>query len=758
MLLAAAGLPTFFFILSLLFPLPPLKPYSLLVLDRNGGYLSAFLADDGIWRLRTPPGEIPERLKKIIIEKEDRFFYYHPGVNPFSVVRAAARNALSGERREGGSTITMQIARMLEPKERTYVGKVVELFRALQLELRYSKGELLEIYLSIVPLGGNIEGLKSASLLYYRTPLDRLDIAHLLDLILLPNNPNGFRPDRHPDRLYHERIRRGMAWVRRGILTQEDSAIIVQTSALAVRRRPPGGAPHFVLRVKGMKPAQTEVHTTLHPGIQATTERLLNGHLQSWSEKGVHNGAVLVLANRSGEVLGYTGSGDFSDALSHGQVDGVRALRSPGSTLKPFLYALCMDRGELTPKSRLLDTPYDLEGFRAENYDGTCSGLVFADEALRRSLNVPMIRLLRASGVAPFVDLLERAGMASLNAQRDRFGLSLILGGCGVTLEELTAAYASFPNGGTHLPPRYILSRAEDRWEGTRVFSPPTAFMVTEILAGLDRPDLPNNFESSSNLPRVAFKTGTSYGRRDAWAIGYTAEYTVGVWIGNADNRGSADLVGSKAAAPLLVDILNAISSSHHKTILSPPQGIDVREVCSNSGLLPTPLCSHTVMDYYEPGRSHSTLCTIDREYLVSTDRSFHYCPTCLGGNAHRSIIIADYPAEVVRFWHDRGLAVTTAPPHNPACTRVFAGEGPRIVSPSEAMTYYVLDSRQKLALEADSPPDVGRHAWYIDEVFYARKSPREKLFVGLSSGAHVVTCVDDKGRTSRVQFEIKSP
>jgi len=758
LLATAAGLPALFLVLSLCFPLPPLKPYSLLVLDRNGGYLSAFLASDGIWRLRTPPGEIPERLKTILIEKEDRFFLYHPGINPFSIVRAAAGNLLSGERRSGGSTLTMQIARMLEPKERTYAGKLVEVFRALQLEWRYSKDELLELYLSMVPVGGNIEGLKSASLLYYRTPLDRLDIAHLLDLILLPNNPNGFRPDRHPDRLYDERVRRGMDWVKRGILTQQDAAIILQTPAQAERHAPPTRAPHFALRIKGMKPATPEVRTTLNPGIQSTTERLLAEHLQSWVDRGVRNGAALVLANHTNEVLGYAGSADFGDPLAHGQVDGIRALRSPGSTLKPFLYALCMERGDLTPKSRLLDTPYDLEGFGAENYDGTYSGLVFADEALRRSLNVPMIRLLRSTGVPPFIDFLERTGMASLGPQRARFGLSVILGGCGVTLEELTGAYASFPNGGISLPPGYLLSRDGEHRTGIQAFSPPTAFMVTEILAGLDRPDLPNNFESASRLPAIAFKTGTSYGRRDAWAIGYTSEYTVGVWTGNADNRGSADLVGSKAAAPLLIDILNAISSSHHKTILNPPRGLDVRAVCSNSGLLPTPLCTQTVMDYYEPGRSHTRQCTVDREYLVSTDRSFQYCPSCLGTNAYRSVVMADYPAELVSFWYSNGLSVPAPPPHNPSCPRVFAGDGPRIVSPSEAMTYYILDPRQKLALEADSPPDVRRHAWYIDEKFYARKSPREKLFVGLASGPHVVTCVDDRGRTSRVQFEITCP
>ncbi|HMK39685.1 MAG TPA: transglycosylase domain-containing protein, partial [Bacteroidota bacterium] len=365
--LVAAALPLLFLFLSLLFPLPPMKPFSLVVEDRNGRFLQAFLAPDGAWRLRTSPDEIPRRLKEILLRREDRLFYVHPGVNPLAVLRALAQNIRSGRRVSGASTITMQIARMLHPGERTYLNKAVEVFRALQIEARYSKNEILEIYLSIVPLGGNVEGLRSAALLYYDTPLERLNIAQLFDLMLIPGDPNGLEPDRNAERLLSERRRQAALWIRQGLLSAADSVVIWNTPALAVRRALPRAAQHFALRIKELHPLAADVRSSLDLGIQHTVEDLLSNHLRPWKQRGVRNSAVLVVENGTREILAYAGSEDFSDASASGQVDAVRALRSPGSTLKPFLYAMQMDRGELTPRSRLLDTPYDAEGFLAEN-------------------------------------------------------------------------------------------------------------------------------------------------------------------------------------------------------------------------------------------------------------------------------------------------------------------------------------------------------------------------------------------------------
>jgi penicillin-binding protein 1C len=743
-------------VLSFLFPLPPPKPYSLLIEDRNGEFLQAFLAQDGIWRLRTSPAEIPAKLKKILIEREDRWFYYHPGINPVSIVRALILNLRRGKTVVGASTITMQIARMLEPKERTYGNKLREMFRALQLEWRYSKDQLLELYLSMVPLGGNIEGLKSAAMIYYQTPLERLNIAQLFDLILIPSNPNSLQPDRNPDALMAERRRQAAGWIATAVLSKQDSAIIWSMPSLATRKQLPRLAPHFCLRIREKAGRESDVRSSLDLRIQRIAEALLTSHMRPWKLRGVNNGAFIVIDNKTREVLAYAGSENFEDVATFGQVDAAIALRSPGSALKPFLFALLMEKGELTPKLRLLDTPYDAEGFLAENYDGTYSGSVFAEDALQRSLNVPMIRLLKGTSFPAFLDLTAEAGFASLQKQRKKLGLSVILGGCGVTLEELVAAYAIFPSGGVYSPLRYTVTEGEHRNEERQVFSGSTAYMVTQILAGLNRPDLPNNFESSLNLPAVAFKTGTSYGRRDTWAIGYSATHTVGVWIGNVTHAGNPDLVSSKAAAPFLIDIFNSISAWHQKTILSMPRDVGMRLVCAESGLPPSPRCTNLIEDFYSVSRTLHRECSVCKEYLVSRDGTLAYCPACLGVHSYKSVTMKEYPPDLLAFWKKNGVAYELPPPHNPLCTRVLSGDGPAITSPSDNMTYYLVSQSQKLALQATAGLDVKEIAWYLNDRYIGRKNSTEKLFVALSGGDHTVTCMDDKGRVSKVHITVK--
>ncbi len=744
-----------FLVLTLLFPLPRTKGYSLTVEDRQGRLLGAFLADDGRWRLRTDPGEIPERLKRILLLREDRWFYYHFGVNPLALLRAVWQNARSGRRISGGSTITMQIARMMEPKPRTIGAKMFEAFRAVQLEMKYSKKELLEMYLSMVPLGGNIEGLKSASLLYYQTPPERLNIARLFDLMLIPRDPNGLQPDKNPDRLLAERRRQAQRWIARGFLSREDSIVIWTTPAAVQRITPPMLAPHYCFRVKNLVRRGGDVRGALDLDVQRTVERLLSAQLRIWSAKGVHNGAAIVVDNRNRDVLAYAGSGDFGDSLASGQVDAVRALRSPGSTLKPFLYAMLMDAGSLTPKTRLLDVPYDAEGFTAENYDGTYSGPVFADDALRRSLNVPMIRLLKQAGTTPFLQFVVKAGVASLQDQKQKLGLSMILGGCGVTLEELTDAYSSFPNSGRFLPLRYIRDGESDSGVSRQAFSPSSAYMVTSILTGLNRPDLPSGFESSVSLPAVAFKTGTSYGRRDAWSVGYTARYTVGVWMGNADNTGNPDLMGGRTAAPLLFDILTSITRTGEKSILPLPDDISLRDVCTESGKDPTPRCAHRIEDFYSVTRTSRAPCDMCREYLVSPDGTLSYCPSCVGTHAYRVATIVTYPPELLEFWKRSNVTYAAAPPHNPFCTTVSAGDGPTIVSPSDAMTYYLVSKKQELCLQATPLVDVTTHAWYLDDRYLGTVRAGVRWLIHIGGGEHVVCCVDDKGRASKTRFRV---
>jgi penicillin-binding protein 1C len=754
--LFALGALAAFLLADAIFPLPAPKPYSLVVHDRHGAFIQAYRASDGIWRLHTSPNDIPLRLKKILLAKEDRWFYYHPGINPFAVVRAVAQNILAGKRMSGASTITMQIARMLEPKRRTYGGKFVEMFRAMQLEWRYSKDELLSIYLSTVPLGGNLEGLRSASLFYYQTPLERLSIARLIDLILIPNDPNNLRPDRCGDSLFASRTHHAVTWLGMGYLAREDSLAIWTTPAGALRGSLPQEAPQFAARIQELRPQEADVTSSLDLDVQHSVTALLAQHLRMWKRVGVNNGAVLVIDNATGEIRAYAGTGDYFDVPSGGQVDAVRALRSPGSTLKPLLYAMEMEKGTLTPRTMLLDTPYDAEGFYAENYDGTYSGPVYADEALQRSLNVPMVRLLKKSGLTAFTSFLAGLGYASLAEQRPRLGLSMILGGCGVTLEEMTTAYAAFPAGGIYRPLRYRADVPVDTTQVRRIFSPGTAFMVTEILAGLERPDLPNNFESAMSLPKVAFKTGTSYGRRDAWCMGFSSEFTIGVWIGNVSNRGNAELVGSKSAAPLLVDLFTSLSRSPNKEILSQPRDVRLRSVCALSGLPPSPRCSRVIDDFCSSTTLQSRECDLCREVLLSPDRRTSYCSSCLSNHPHVSVTMVQYPPELLHMWSRQGIHRSVVPPHNPECTQIVAGEGPKIISPGDRMTYYLDPRSGGLPFQAGSSVDVREHRWYLDKTFLGSRKPGDKLFVNVQVGEHTIACLDDRGRISSVHVTVK--
>ena len=744
---------TAFVILSALFPLPQSKPYSLIVLDRNGEFLHAFLAPDGIWRFKTSPSEIPPRLKEILLHKEDRFFYYHPGINPISVVRAVFQNITRGKKVSGASTITMQVARMMESRDRTYLNKCIEMFHALQLEMRYSKEQILEMYLSMVPLGGNIEGLQSAAYLYYQTPLERLNLAELVDLILLPNDPNGLRPDKNPEKLYRERKRIALEWLSEGFLTKEDSVVLWQTPASVNRSQLPRFAHHFVLRVKELYPNDNLVTSSLDKKMQLAVEKTLARHVRMWAAHNVFNGAALVIDNTTLGITAYVGSEDFDDSAHNGQVDAVQALRSPGSTLKPFLYALHIDKGTLTSKTRLLDVPYDADGYSAENYDGTYAGWVYADEALRHSLNVPMVRLLEGVGAKTFTDYLIASGFKSLEAQKEKLGLSIILGGCGVTLEELTSAYSAFPRGGSFVRPSYVKG---DSGISSRVFSQAAAYIVTDILSKYDQSEPSLSFSPTASFPEVAYKTGTSYGRRDAWCIGYSSQYTVGVWLGNADNTGAPDLVSTKATVPLLYDIFDIISGHSSRTILPMPPDVAVREVCTHSGKLPTAFCTSLTTDLYSRSQTLQSYCDVDKEFYISPGGTMHYCTSCLAGHPYKIKVFEDYPPEYVNFLNNTGHPYTPLPPHNPLCERVFSGKGPHIISPTKDMTYLLISKKQTIALYASSGVNVKEHHWYVDNKFIARRKQNEKIFFGLNDGRHTITCVDDKGRSSSVSIKVK--
>ncbi|MBS1661952.1 MAG: transglycosylase domain-containing protein, partial [Bacteroidetes bacterium] len=395
-LVAIVGGFFLFLLLNWMFPLADRVEYSTIVMDDKGEVVHAFLTKDQQWRMKTELNEISPLLRKTIIEKEDKYFYYHRGFNPFATTRALVWNILRMRRTSGASTITMQVARSLEPKERTYWNKFREVFRAFQLEWKYSKDEILQLYLNKVPYGGNIQGVKSASILYFKKNPDHLSLAEITALSIIPNRPSSLVMGKNNDKIVEERNRWLRRWASEGVFTHQEIADALAEPLTATRGAVPAYIPHLAWKLK--KKGGPIIHTTIEMNKQWKIEKLVKDYSRTLALKNIRNAAVIVIDNATHRVVSYVGSADFRDSSDGGQVNGAAAIRQPGSTLKPLLYGLCMDAGLLTPKMTITDVPVNYEGYAPENYDKRFNGYVTMEYALEHSLNIPAVKGLKMLG------------------------------------------------------------------------------------------------------------------------------------------------------------------------------------------------------------------------------------------------------------------------------------------------------------------------------------------------------------------------
>ncbi|HUR11695.1 MAG TPA: penicillin-binding protein 1C, partial [Flavitalea sp.] len=440
-----------FFLLNLLFPLPDKIQYSTIVTDNKNEVIHAFLTEDEKWRMKMLPHEISPLLRKTIIRKEDKYFYYHPGINPLAVLRAIFNNLISNKRTSGASTITMQVARSLEPGRRTWLKKVAEMFRALQLEWKYSKEEILLLYINHIPYGGNIEGVKSAAVLYFEKNPDHLSLAEVVTLSIIPNRPSSLVIGRNNQVIVTERNRWLKRFEKEKLFTQNEISDALAEPLSAYRHSVPQLIPHLSLKLK--QEGGDVIHTCIDLNTQQKVDKLVKDNTRRLYLKNIRNAAVIVIDNRTHEVISYTGSADFYDTTDAGQVNGAAAVRQPGSTLKPLLYAMCFDEGIMTPHSSLLDVAVNYSGYTPENYDRKFYGTVSMKFALDHSLNVPAVQALGKIGKEKFIQKLALADFDQVKKDQKKLGLSLILGGCGATLEELTVLYTTFAHEGKYFSP-----------------------------------------------------------------------------------------------------------------------------------------------------------------------------------------------------------------------------------------------------------------------------------------------------------------
>lgn len=532
------------------------RQHSTMVLDAEGNLLRAYTSVDGYWRLPAAVDEVSPAYLEMLVAYEDGRFRHHAGVDPLALVRALGQWIAAGEIVSGGSTLTMQVARLLEPRPRTIRSKLIEMARAVQLELHFTKDEILGFYLTLAPFGGNLEGVRAASLAWFGKEPAALSRGEAALLVALPQSPTATRPDRFPDlaRAARDKVLQRMA--RTGVLTPRMVAEAMEDDVPHARRPMPFRAPHLADRLVAEAQPGAAIRSTIDGRLQAAAERLADRALGDL--RGRANLAVLVVENQTRAVRAYVGSADFFAGARSGQVDLATAIRSPGSTLKPFIYGMAFEDRIVHPETLIEDRPRRFGDYAPTNFDPVFSGDVTVREALVRSLNIPAVAVFERLGPARLVARFRSAGAPlTLHDPAEPPGLPIALGGVGTTLYDLTTLYAALSEGGVARPLRTRLD--DPQAEGRHLLTEAAAWQVTDILTAVTPPSamVPASYLADGRT--VAYKTGTSYGFRDAWAIGYDGDHTIGVWAGRPDGTPSPDRYGRNTAAPLMFRLFSLL-------------------------------------------------------------------------------------------------------------------------------------------------------------------------------------------------------
>ncbi|WP_116807848.1 penicillin-binding protein 1C [Steroidobacter cummioxidans] len=729
------------------------------IFDRQGRLLRLTLASDHQYRLWTSLDDISPELVEALLLHEDQHFYRHPGFNTASLIRAAV-SSYSGGPRVGGSTITMQLARLMYGlNTRTISGKLEQIVRAVQLELCYSKRDLLEAHLNLMPYGGNIQGVGAASLIYFDKSAKRLGLSEALTLVLIPQSPARRAPTLdEPADLRAARLRLFARWVEQHPDAANSTEYVATPLRYASMRDLPFAAPHFTNAIlQRARPASLHsVNTTLDLRAQRTLERVITTYVREHSNIGIHNAAAMLVDYRDLSVRAMIGSADFFAADIEGQVNGTFAKRSPGSALKPFIYALAIDQGVIHPQTVLKDTPTAFGPFNPENFDGRFVGPITAREALIRSRNVPALTLASQLSTPSFYQFLRGAGITGMASEK-HYGLALTLGGGEVTLEETATLYAMLANRGRLAPLRYLTE--EPRTDGVRMLSEEASFMTLDMLRSAPRPE--DSFARRRSGVQAAWKTGTSWGFRDAWTAGTFGPYVLVVWVGNFDGRGNPAFVGVQAAAPLFFRLLDALASQEKpvEPIYRQPPRMERVEVCSASGDLPNAECPQVVSTWYIPGVSPIRVSQIHRRVWIDTRTGEQACPPYDSAYI-RSEVYEFWPTDLLQLFAQAGMPRRRPPPPADCQRDVPSGTAPQITSPVIAVTYTVRSGRvgsEAIPLAANADSEVRRLHWFVNESYVGTGTPGVAIGWHPSRAGHyMVRTVDDRGRADSRELVVE--
>ncbi|MEP0264806.1 penicillin-binding protein 1C [Dokdonia sp.] len=756
-----------------LFCLPSIlfeDPTSTVVESREGDLLGARIADDGQWRFPALDS-IPERFEKCITLFEDEYFYKHPGFNPVAMGKALYGN-LTTDKRRGGSTITQQVIRLSRKNsERTYAEKLVELVKATRLEATYSKEEILNMYATYAPFGGNVVGLETASWRYFGIPASQLSWGQSAALAVLPNNPSIVRPGKNDSTLSRKRNQLLKKLWEKGTIDKTTYELSV-LEALPGKPYPlPQITPHLTERIRKETPGK-RIKTTVQSALQKQLNRISKEHYLQLRQNEIYNLSIVVMDVQTKEVIGYVGNAPTTGKHQK-DVDIVARPRSTGSVLKPLLYAGMLDEGQILPESLVVDVPTNINGYQPQNFDKEFNGAVPASKALARSLNIPAVRMLRSYGLDKFYGNLQEMDIAYIDKPSTYYGLSLILGGAESSLWEITKTYAGF----AHTLHTYTSTSSEytaDAFQGYSyikknattklslqseppIFDAGAIYNTLETLRSVNRPTGEENWQFYEDAQPIAWKTGTSYGFKDAWAVGVTPQYAIGVWVGNADGEGRPGVTGIQAAAPLFFDVLHTLPTDG-RWFAQPYDALAEIMVCSKSGSKAGIYCPDTKKVLVPEAGTHSVSCDFHKQIYVTNSGNYRVNSDCYELDQMKAEVRFVLSPTVAFYYAGKHPDYNVLPPLHPDCD--VLGEQPMSFIYPKKDQHVVLPKdfdeqhNDVIFKLAHRNPDT-KVFWYLNERFVGETETFHELAIAPEEGIYIITAVDADGKELKQEITI---
>lgn len=750
----------FFLAWFLFFSLPSSlfqAPKSLVLYDRNNQLLFANVAADEQWRF--PKIEsVNDKIEKTVLCYEDEYFHYHPGINPISIVKSFLLNIKVGEVKRGGSTITMQTIRLLQGNPpRTYFQKVKEIFLALKMELTYSKKDILKYYVSNAPYGGNIVGIEAASWRYYSKSIDALSWAEAATLAVLPNQPSYIYPGKNQKKLLAKRNTLLKKLRDKNYLDNLDYQLALEEPLPQRNYAIPSLAYHLSTQI-AEEERQGIVHTTIDGAMQKSISNILEAYHTIYKQNLILNLSAVVIDAQTSEILAYVGN--TSDTVAGNKVDMIRRPRSSGSTLKPFLYAQMLDGGYITPNSLLQDIPIDIRGYEPQNSSHRFDGVVPSHQALARSLNIPWILALKKYGYEKFYRNLKEYGFKHFNQSAEHYGLSLVVGGGEVELLELANGFLQLSQS--------LEAKQNNRWAyfqkdkiGDNVnplkLSQASIWLTFEALTNVVRPENEENWTYRQSQ-KIAWKTGTSHGFRDAWAVGANPNYVIAVWVGNADGNGRSNLTGIKKAAPILFDILNTLPQKRQTWYRKPTQDLKWITVCKESGLAPNNYCLHKTKIEIPQAVELREKCPYHKSIYLDATKQYQVNKSCYPEDSIRQASWFSLPLLEESYYRIINPLYRVLPPFHPSCGTSNKEDAMQIIfpKPNAHIIRHQSDFSNQIILQAVHRNSEAKIHWFVDKQFLQTTFADHKVAVTATHGLHRLTIQDNLGNMQSIRFTVE--